>query len=871
LGMFAVIVVLLFMKQKEEGFQRFTMGKVIMALLAGCIALFLSWEVSRMAFQEILKNLENLSKPVETLHIVNKLFRDITVLEQLQRSQALKSKGKAGYSDSLVLRESVDLRRSLDVLQKRYSGDSSQTARINSMKEILDQRDSLFNNYITVRQGLVSGEELVIQLSELTDIYSNSPVKSERIITTEKRISTVTVTPKDTVVPKENKGFLGRIFGKRKSAAPAAEASSAGNIVEQRVEVDVKTDTLAKGAGDSLKHELDRARRSIVRKQKIRSTEFVNREAELANAGNILMNKMLSVLQEVEKEAVRQVDYNNLRTKNVVKAGANEIILILLLFVCLTALLLYFILTDISKSAKYRRALFRAKEEAEHHSAVRQRFLANMSHEIRTPLQSILGYSEKIRSVSNPVKSDIDAIYFSSEHLLHVVNEILDYSRLSSGKFNFVNSNFNIIKLLEEVITVMHPHAEKKAIDLILNQEIHVGYVYGDPFRLKQVLYNLLSNAIKFTTEGNVVLEVSAKEEGEAYSFIFSVKDTGIGIPEDSLHEIFKQFEQVNSPLTNVTEGTGLGLTIVKELISLQGGHISVSSVPGEGSCFTVSLTFGKPENEEVLKLEETENFQVLSPGLRVFLVDDDHLILQLCSSILDKYHVEHSCYSSPKDLLDDMISPGEAVVFADMRMPGMSGIELCAELRKRSGNLKIYALTAQALPEERKAILESGFDGLIMKPFRESDIINLLKEPVYEEVYAGNETGHLIDLSVIEQMTFGDKDQMIKILDIYVRDSSTDLEELALKSHDDPEIAFLLHRLAGRCAQIGSSILASYLRQLETDFRDETIAGDDARVSLEIVAEEVKELIDLVIIEIEINHQSDTSPSYNTTFSGQY
>lgn len=850
---------------------QFIKGKVIVAFLSGCIALFFAWEASRQASIQILGNIDSLSTPVDKLHLVNQLFRDINKLEQLQRAQAIL--GKDRDSNNLA-NESLELRRSLDNLGKLYTGDSSQLARISSMKKILRERDSLFTNYMRVREGLVSGKELSRQLGRLTSIYSKSPVLVEKIITTEKT-STITVNPPGYDDDKKaSRGFLGRLFGKKRGDA-ASETTEVDQLPHEQLAsetVDVKIDTISSAAQlnpDSLKREIDKARRTIVSTQRLKSTSFIDREAALTNAGNILINQMLNILQEVEKDALTQVERNNTKTKGVVEEGARNIINIILLFVLATAILLYLILTDISRSARYRNQLELAKDEAEHHSAVRQRFLANMSHEIRTPLQSIIGYSEQLRQGNAPKNEAINAIHYSSEHLLQIVNEILDYSRLASGKFSLNFGTFSLKNLLQEIIALMQPQSSKKALALKLEDNTEVDYVIADSFRLKQILLNLISNAIKFTDEGSVTLSVSATETDHRYHFVFRVIDTGHGIPKESFANIFNQFEQVSTSAVAATKGTGLGLSIVKELVELQGGSVSVESELERGTTFEVRLGFARPVAALKPSQEVLSNFPVNE--LEVYLVDDDQLILQLVCSIFEKHHIRYHCFTSPLDLLNNLDNPDKSVVLADIRMPEMSGIELCTELRKKSSSLRIYALTAQALPEERKMILDTGFNGILMKPFREADILALLRDTVLTEQLQEIKPEKDFDLSSLEQMTFGDTDKMIRILKQYVDDSREDLKQLSILQGDEAEVPFLLHRLAGRSAQLGAAKLAALMRELEIlAYKEEhedssSVTKDD----LKAIAEEVETVIEQ--LEEEISRLSGISPSYSREFSGQY
>ncbi|WP_256010517.1 hybrid sensor histidine kinase/response regulator [Desertivirga xinjiangensis] len=849
---------------------QFIKGKVIVAFLSGCIALFFAWEASRQASIQILGNVDSLSTPVDKLHLVNQLFRDINKLEQLQRAQAIQGKDR----DSNNLRnESLELRKSLDNLGKMYTGDSSQLARIASMKKILRDRDSLFSNYMRVREGLVSGKELSRQLGRLTSIYSKSPVLVEKIITTEKT-STITINPPGYEDDKKaSRGFLGRLFGKKRDVAP--ETTEVDQLPHEQLAsetVDVKIDTISSAAQvnpDSLKREIDKARRTIVSTQRLKSTSFIDREAALTNAGNILINQMLNILQEVEKDALAQVERNNSKTKGVVEEGARNIINIILLFVLATAILLYLILTDISRSARYRNQLELAKDEAEHHSAVRQRFLANMSHEIRTPLQSIIGYSEQLRQGHTQSNEAINAIHYSSEHLLQIVNEILDYSRLASGKFSLNFGTFSLKSLLQEIIALVQPQASKKALALILEDHTQADQVIADSFRLKQILLNLISNAIKFTDEGSVTLCVRATETEHRYHFVFQVADTGHGIPKDSFANIFNQFEQVNTSAVAATKGTGLGLSIVKELVELQGGSVTVESELGRGTTFEVRLGFAKPTAVLKSSYEVVSNFP--ANELDVYLVDDDQLILQLVCSIFEKHHIRYHCFTSPLELLNNLKDPDKSVVMADIRMPEMSGIELCTELRKKSSSLRIYALTAQALPEERQVILEAGFNGILMKPFREADVLALLLDTVPTEQLPEIQLEKDFDLSSLEQMTFGDTEKMIRLLNQYVEDSREDVRQLSDLQGDESEVPFLLHKLAGRSAQLGAARLAALMRELEIlAYKEEHEAPSSVtKDDLKAIAAEVESVMGK--IEMEISRLSGISPSYSKEFSGQY
>ncbi|WP_245869865.1 hybrid sensor histidine kinase/response regulator [Pedobacter ginsengisoli] len=778
-------------------------GKVIVALLMACFALFMAWGVSRVAFKEMLSTVENISAPSERLRIVNVISRKISGLDQQQKKQAFDDPGN--YRK--LFKESKQLRSILDSLGSLYTNDSIQLERISIIKKLLSERDKQFINYLKVRERLVNNKSFSDQVQNINDIVSKSAEQADStILATEEKTSTTTIYPDED----KPRSFFGKIFGRKKN-----ENNNSIRIVSEEK---VKRDTIALSAEEKMASDLKKSLKIIENDQKKQNASFLNREAVLANANSVLISQMLDILRKVESEVVSQIEVNGIQAKKVVNTGISTISLIMLVFLVLTGVLLYLILTDITRSGRYRNELELAKDEAEYHGRAKQRFLSNMSHEIRTPLQSIIGYAELIRKQKYPQAKDIDAIYHSSEHLLQIVNEVLDYNRIISGKFTFSNKVFEVGQLLEEVISVIRPQAEAKSLKMLTDFDLKgLKYIYGDPFRLKQILYNLLGNAVKFTETGSIVLSAFYKRQNENIHFTFIVKDTGIGLSEENSKLIFNEFEQVNAKETEAVNstGAGLGLTIIKSLVENQGGRIYVKSKVNEGSAFTVYLTFtyaNKPEVDNNL----TSTYESLS-NHKVWIVDDDQLILDLCEIIFKKNGVSYRSFNSPTQLLNADWDKSVNCVLMDMRMPEMDGIKLCMLLREKVGeDVNIYAITAQVLPDERAFLLENGFDGIVMKPFREAELLAALRE------HAGNNAAILynveLNLSSLKKMTYDDTEQLNKVLLRFREDSLNDGDEIrqALAEKNVKLLSLLTHRLAGRIAQVGSKDLAKAYRECE-------------------------------------------------------
>ncbi|MGV3761070.1 ATP-binding protein [Parapedobacter sp.] len=791
--------------------------KVIFVFLSCAVSLVLAWVISRVAFTEIMDTVESITTPEPKLEIVSGISRDIMRLDQLQRAQAFG--GNTAYNS--FSKESAAIIGSLDSLKHLYEGSDVQQSRIDSIKTLLRQRDKLFNAYVKVREKVVDSEEFSEQLQSLSDIIYE-PNTESKVVTTERKRRTTTIAGDTSAVAvptaEDDRGFLARLFGRKPVEQPQ-------QVVEERrmVEEEMETiiDTIRATQPDSILARIDSAVQRFQRLQQQQRDQFVDREMELTVASNALISNMLSILHSVENEAMQQMEIDNMQAKAVVSESVWRIGGIILAFFCITAIMVYLILADIRRSNADRMALEAAKEEAEYHAAAKQRFLANMSHELRTPLQSIIGYSEQLKQGQPEGDTKVDAIYQSSEHLLQIVNEILDYSRITSGKIRLNEKPFAVNGLISSVVSVMKTQAQAKGLELKLNTRVlGSGHVVGDAFRIKQILFNLLSNAIKFTDEGKVTLHVSTVVYTEKTELSIVVKDTGKGIPKADLERIFNDFEQSESANSGTHFGSGLGLSIVKTICESMGGQIRVDSKKGVGSVFRANLplkTFEKPlPHTSDQPLEST----TATVEGNVWIVDDDRLILALCQNILEKYRVAYRCFHSPKAVLDEPWDPSVKTILMDIRMPEMDGTQLSRALREKidSKDVNIYACTAQVLPEEQEQILAEGFDGLLLKPFKEADLLRLLGISPRAHAQKDNRT----QLSAIRHLALDDEMQVHNIINHYLKDTASDITALKLhyENGDLADVELLLHRIAGRTAQIGGDEIAFRLRKLEIDAR---------------------------------------------------
>ncbi|MGR6833432.1 ATP-binding protein [Aliivibrio wodanis] len=375
---------------------------------------------------------------------------------------------------------------------------------------------------------------------------------------------------------------------------------------------------------------------------------------------------------------------------------------------------------------------YKAQAAAEKLTQVKSDFLARMSHEIRTPLNGILGISSLLKqsNLTPEQEKQVKILHQGGEHLLAVLNDVLDFSQIEQDKLNINYEPFVLNEVLETISAIYTPICNEKGIEFIISNRIDTkALINSDQVRLTQILFNLLSNAVKFTEVGQVKLILSLKSEGSQVILCLVVEDTGIGINADEQSLMFEPFIQVESTEIRKVGGSGLGLAIVKQLLELLHGHIYVESNLGLGSSFYVKIPVSVIKKEErVNELSISSNQSQLPTGLQVLLIEDNKSNAYIAKAYCQKYNLNVEWKTSAKAGIERIVEKSFDLILMDNQMPGMSGIEATKYIREELKlTIPIYAYTADALQEASDEFLLAGANYIITKPIREKSILDAL------------------------------------------------------------------------------------------------------------------------------------------------
>lgn len=628
------------------------------------------------------------------------------------------------------------------------------------------------------------------------------------------------------VVPRRKRGFFRRLA---EAFAPAKEDTSI--VVNSTFQVIKDTLVNAYNPTDTIVSVLRSIQDSVTWQRKRLMELLIERAANLRYSNSIITQEINQILRDIEEEEVNASLARLYKKQTLVHAASRKIGLIAVSSILVALLFLALISHDISRGMFYRKQLEKAKLVAENLLRSREKLILTISHDIRAPLSSIMGYIELLQRRHPDARQQyyLENMRSSSDHVLSLVNDLLDYQRLESGQIELHRLPFRVPALFQEIGMSFRPLAEAKNLQLewVLQPEEMEQVYLGDTIRLRQVVSNLLSNAIKFTDEGKVSLIVSIEQvESYQYALVILVRDTGPGIPYEERERIFGEFARLYG--TEQVEGFGLGLSITRKLVQLMHGTLTLESEEGEGSRFKVCVPLPLAGNQFMAvdmptkEADPEEALPTLDPSLAgqqvtCLLVDDDPLQLALTEELLKQSQVEVVCCTNPRKVCEWLRSRSFAVVITDIQMPQMDGYQLLRMIRESdmegADRLPVVALSAN-VGKEQEHYREAGFTAFLNKPFTAAQLISLLNEllKVRLEPCAG------FDFSSLTAFAGEDSEASMGILRTFIEETQKSIEGLmaARAATDRVEAGRIAHKLIPLFAMLGANSLVQHLRLLE-------------------------------------------------------
>lgn len=727
-----------------------------------------------------------------------------------------KLKITAGYTLllAILLFSLVFVHREMETLS---AADDQQNLRTDSLLALLHEKDQ---NTIQMLRVLSEANDSLLSASEIEEIISE-----QDSIIVQQRVQHRVITKRDSLIttPKK-KGFFKRL-------SEVFVPSKQDSAVLVNTSLEIATDTILEptSSKDSLQQKIRMAteEKRLQRRKTIRRTS-----TKYQRMNTQLTARMDTLIKQYEEEMTLRARQDAELQQEVRMRSARIIAGIAIGAVLLSAFFLILIMRDISRSNRYRRELEIANRRAEDLLVAREKLMLAITHDFKAPLGSIMGYTELLSRLTEDERQRfyLDNMKSSSEHLLKLVSDLLDFHRLDLNKAEVNRVTFNPSQLFDEIYVSFEPLTAAKGLTLQCHvaSELNGKYI-SDPLRLRQIVNNLVSNAVKFTQKGEITLTATY----DSSKLTIAIADTGKGMATEDRERIFQEFTRLSG--AQGEEGFGLGLSIVKKLVTLLEGKISVESTLGEGSCFTVvlplypigeSIMESKPSSEsETMDMDEGATVVPSMKVIRVLLIDDDKIQLSLTAAMLKQHGIDAVCCEQLEELIEQLRTSVFDVLLTDIQMPAINGFDLVKLLRAsnipQAKTIPVIAVTARS--EMDKAVLhEHGFAGCLHKPFTVKELLLTVNEGQLsaDEAHITEDMGNTgINFSALTAYSEDDSEAAYSIIQTFIEETKKNIERMqqALADKETDGIAAMAHKLLPLLTLIGASEAIAPLKYLES------------------------------------------------------
>ena len=725
-----------------------------------------------------------------------------------------KLKITAGYTLllAILLFSLVFVHREMEALS---AADDQQNLRTDSLLTLLHEKDQ---NTIQMLRVLSEANDSLLSASEIEEIISE-----QDSVITQQRVQHRVITKRDSLIttPKK-KGFFKRL-------AEVFSPSKQDSAVLVNTSLEVATDTILQPttSKDSLQQKIRMAteEKRLQRKKTIRRTS-----TKYQRMNTQLTARMDSLIKQYEEEMTLRARQDAELQQEVRMRSARIIGGIAVGAVLLSAFFLILIMRDISRSNRYRQQLEVANKRAEDLLVAREKLMLAITHDFKAPLGSIMGYTELLSRLTEDERQRfyLDNMKSSSEHLLKLVSDLLDFHRLDLNKAEVNRVTFNPSQLFDEIYVSFEPLTAAKGLALQCHvaPELNGRYI-SDPLRLRQIVNNLLSNAVKFTQKGEISLTASY----DSSKLTIAIADTGKGMASEDRERIFQEFTRLSG--AQGEEGFGLGLSIVKKLVTLLEGTIDVQSTLGKGSCFTVTLplypvgkSIAESESTESENADITEESAVIPPMkvIRVLLIDDDKIQLNLTAAMLKQHGIDAVCCEQLEQLIEQLRSSVFDVLLTDIQMPAINGFDLVKLLRAsnipQAKTIPVIAVTARS-EMDKAALHEHGFAGCLHKPFTVKELLMTVNEGQLsaDEAHITEDMATAgINFSALTAYSEDDPEAASSIIQTFIEETGKNIERMqqALNDKEVDGIAAMAHKLLPLFTMIGADETITPLKWLE-------------------------------------------------------